>query len=185
MINQNPMFTKISNNIEFPSYKFNPKIYIKTPKSLFSYLKGYILNHPLFNLSNQNNLKQEILVNLKNSSNNECFEENIIQKNTTKTNSFETIKCLKNENEIRTNVQHRIVEDCGELFDFLTENYSNIFHEEVKKIIQILEEIIYSPPYSILFGRININKPKSNDNKKEKGVENNELFYEGFELSID
>ena len=37
--------------------------------------------------------------------------------------------------------------------------------EEIREIIKIMKEILYSPEYSILFGRINIEKPKIKEEK--------------------
>lgn len=53
---------------------------------------------------------------------------------------------------------------------------------KLKRLIDIMNIIIYTPPYQILFGRIVIGKP----NQKQKLYPNikniNELFYEGLGL---
>lgn len=41
----------------------------------------------------------------------------------------------------------------------------NEFLEEIREIIEIMKEILYCPEYSILFGRINIEKPKIKEEK--------------------
>lgn len=43
-----------------------------------------------------------------------------------------------------------------------------------------MEKIIFTPPYPILFGRINIAMPKPKKNKNLKEI--NALFYEGLGL---
>lgn len=50
------------------------------------------------------------------------------------------------------------------------------------KIIQIMKDIVYTPPYPILFGRISLTelKPKEKINRNQKEI--NELFYEGLDL---
>ena len=45
----------------------------------------------------------------------------------------------------------------------------NSLCEGITKIIQIMNDIIYTPPYPILFGRINISKKKP---KKEISKQN-------------
>lgn len=45
-----------------------------------------------------------------------------------------------------------------------------------------MEIILYTPPYSILFGRISIEKKKTNLETKQKPI--NEIFYEGFGIEI-
>ena len=89
------------------------------------------------------------------------------------------------EDEIDTE-DEMIFENLGVLFDFIIkdENMKKTFHEKINEIIKIMESIIYTPPYNILFGRIKIDK--QNSTKKEylyrKNI--NELFYEGFGIEI-
>mgnify|MGYP007106007470 CR=1 FL=1 len=58
----------------------------------------------------------------------------------------------------------------------------NSLCEGITKIIQIMNDIIYTPPYPILFGRINISKkkPKKEINPNQKEI--NRPFNEGLEL---
>ena len=60
-----------------------------------------------------------------------------------------------------------------------------IFIEEIRSIIYIMNEILYTPPYSILFGRISIEIPKPKPKPKQeeepgnrKDIDND--FYSGF-----
>lgn len=78
-----------------------------------------------------------------------------------------------------------IFSDPSELFDFAVKNNKNKLIETIKEIIHTIEEMIYKPPYSILFGRISIENP----NLKDKRVTScclrniNELFYEGLQIN--
>ncbi|KAK8895337.1 hypothetical protein M9Y10_023797 [Tritrichomonas musculus] len=88
------------------------------------------------------------------------------------------------EEEINKNEELRTFKDGNEIFEFIvsSEKYKNVFKEEIHKIIQFMNDIIYTPPYPILFGRINISKLKPKEIKYPFQKEINELFYEGFEL---
>lgn len=67
------------------------------------------------------------------------------------------------------------------LFDFVFQNEDeiNIFMNTIEQIIDIMMSILYTSPYSILFGRININTLSINTRNNI-----NELFYEGFGSDI-
>ena len=60
------------------------------------------------------------------------------------------------------------------------EDFKLIFIDKIEEIINIMKDIIYTPPYSILFGRINIEKPKECLNQNLHNI--NEFFYAGFTL---
>ena len=76
-----------------------------------------------------------------------------------------------------------IFDDPGKLFDYIVkkDELQNSFVGEVNEILIIMEKILFTPPYPILFGRISIKKPK------QKRIVSyypfikdiNELFYEG------
>ena len=76
-----------------------------------------------------------------------------------------------------------IFDDLGKLFDYIVkkDELQNSFVGEVNEILIIMEKILFTPPYPILFGRISIKKPK------QKRIVSyypfikdiNELFYEG------
>ncbi|KAK8896822.1 hypothetical protein M9Y10_014743 [Tritrichomonas musculus] len=74
--------------------------------------------------------------------------------------------------------------DGNEIFEFIVSNekYGNIFKEEINKIIQVMNDIIYTPPYPILFGRISISKRNQKVEQSPYKKEINELFYEGLGL---
>ncbi|KAK8840254.1 hypothetical protein M9Y10_031199 [Tritrichomonas musculus] len=79
-------------------------------------------------------------------------------------------------------------EDSEKLFDFVIQNkfLLDIFHQEIKDIIEKMRKILYIRPYQILFGRIflnnkpNISIPLLNPSIKDI----NEIFYEGFGIPI-
>ena len=83
----------------------------------------------------------------------------------------------KNEEEI-------IFEKSSEIFDFFIKNRKTkeIFNTEIRKIIKIMNLIIYKPPYHILFGRINIQtqKPKQSIHMNPNAKEINQSFYDAF-----
>ena len=79
-------------------------------------------------------------------------------------------------------------EDPGELFDSIfkdskfkknsisNEQLKTLLVNEIKSIIKIMNEILYKPPYSILFGRISISKTK----EKSTQFPIDQSFYDGF-----
>ncbi|KAK8883528.1 hypothetical protein M9Y10_042620 [Tritrichomonas musculus] len=81
-----------------------------------------------------------------------------------------------------------IFSDPGEFIDFVYKNeqQKTILIESIRDIIQSMKEILYTPPYVILFGRLHIRKRK--DCYKEINElfphqkEINELFYEGLDI---
>ena len=87
--------------------------------------------------------------------------------------------------EINTD-EEIVIEDLGYLFDIIikNENMKKIFRTKINEIIQIIESIIYTPPYNILFGRIRINKQKPIKKEYLHQKDINELFYEGFGIEI-
>ncbi|KAK8838320.1 hypothetical protein M9Y10_035743 [Tritrichomonas musculus] len=76
-----------------------------------------------------------------------------------------------------------VFRDPDQLFDFLVQNkkFQSIFIDEINEIIQTMETITYTPPYPILFGRLNLTKSKPKDNTNYRMEDINELFYEAFE----
>ena len=55
---------------------------------------------------------------------------------------------------------------------------------EIKEVIEIMEEILYTPPYLILFGRIIINNSKQKEEMKNNRKNINKFFYNGFGIDI-
>ena len=170
-------------------YKFHFLFDRNSPKESFSYLESFILNFPLFNL----NKKDQVVNDKKQSddSNNDDFKEGektefqkkkdnlIIEK--MKKNSDSDDFYYPNDFHSEINDEDLIFDDPDKLFDFFYPNNElrNIFHLEIQKIIRIMKEIIYTPPYAILLGRINIEKTEIN--VIDERVLINELFYEGFD----
>lgn len=78
------------------------------------------------------------------------------------------------------------IDDFGKLFDFILSNeeFKIIFVKEIKSIIQLMSDIIYTPPYSILFGRIDIDKTEQNEKINPKKQNINNEFYEGFGIKF-
>ncbi|KAK8886756.1 hypothetical protein M9Y10_042225 [Tritrichomonas musculus] len=191
-------FSKIS-SISNHSFS-NLMVMNLTVSDLFKQLKKCIFNFPEFNLINQPNLSQETkikcdFVECQNSSKqNDAssiqFDE--LQKHEDSFKSKEHQLKIKNselndddknsDNSIDANDIFVIeneeddpIKDIERLFDFIIwKGYD--FSNEIKNIIDIMEEIIFSHPYPILFGRIFVRKPKS------YMKEINDLFYAGFEL---
>ena len=57
-------------------------------------------------------------------------------------------------------------------------NLKAILIKEIKNIIDIMNKILYTPPYPILFGHISISKPKEKVELKQRAID--ESFYDGF-----
>ena len=92
----------------------------------------------------------------------------------------ENLNDLNNHiNEQDLNKNDVVFDDPVKLLEFVIENpeFLEIFKNEISNVIKLMEKIVYTPPYLILFGRINIEKPKQ---KTLEGVSN--LFYEGFRI---
>lgn len=94
----------------------------------------------------------------------------------------ETIK-IENEIFISDDI---IFNSPDELFDYILKfpKFKELFIKEINEIIQNMKEILLIPPYSILFGRINIENDHNKREEKNKfsGKDINELFYEGLSL---
>ncbi|KAK8900151.1 hypothetical protein M9Y10_002474 [Tritrichomonas musculus] len=178
-------------------------------ENFFIYLKSFILSFPLFNLSNQPNLNIEEIFNLFNHDIPSLAEKNFNEESITNEMDeiivnqeiIEKIEKRKNlekegikkeirieeqlrEEEINFDNDEMIFKDGNEIFEFIISNekYRDIFSREIHKIIQIMNEIIYTPPYPILFGRISISKFKQKEEVNPNMKEINELFYEGLGL---
>lgn len=192
-------------NIEHLNYHFYFKLQNKEEylNNIFSYLKRIIFNFPLFNLINQPNLDLKRYSNIfqqnnngfqikKNDDNNKnaqliSVNENIINKE----EYFKLLEEKKSPTKFSLESKHILgddilFEDPSQLFDYIM-NYSEsnpnsnikmIFIKEIIEIINIMKEILYTPPYLILFGRIYIIKPKLKEEDKRKDIDQN--FYDGF-----
>lgn len=102
------------------------------------------------------------------------------------------LKCSLNQNLLKkkeplefNNEKSRIIifNEPSKLFDFAIQNnkLKSYLIDEIKNIIHAMTEILYKPPYRILFGRIKIVK---NHNYDKKVVQQNredidQNFYDG------
>ena len=78
----------------------------------------------------------------------------------------------------------RVFTNTDDLIDFIIENneFQQFFLNEIRSIIDLMNEILYRPPLTILFGRINIEKSTTNSENHIKDI--NEIFYQGFALKL-
>ena len=112
---------------------------------------------------------------------------------------------FNNEEQNKQNQFNEIkkIKEPGELFDFVIHNSTKattksesscdsnstsksklaaIFIKEIKEIIEIMEEVLYTPPYFILFGFIYLFKIESEEEEEvDTRQKIDESFYEGFE----
>lgn len=203
-------FSKLKMNENNSSrYEYN----MNKLKESLPYLKSIILNFPPFNLINQTNLDHEIIEKLtelqkdemkhpKNDKKNNHWidvgrhiEKEKIKKLKMKGNIFsdEEENLLEEEEEINDDdvikaLKHFIFNNPDELFEFVIKNddLKNALINSIREIIDIMNAVLYTPPYPILFGKINISKQQHKiiTEQKKKYVEINELFYEGFGFQI-
>lgn len=105
---------------------------------------------------------------------------------------FQNLELPKNETNSKS---EKIFEDPEILFDFIFNesilsddsnsdlDLKQCFIKEIKEIIKIMENILYTKPYSILFGRISIEKSKAEFNERNSTEKNvDQSFFEGFGL---
>ena len=92
--------------------------------------------------------------------------------------------CAPNKNEHNTLETVKEFKDPRVLFDFVFSGKNTdselkaILINEIKSIINIMNQILYTPPYPILFGRISIAKPKEKFKSKQIAID--QSFYDGF-----
>ena len=124
------------------------------------------------------NIKEKVIKDIKEI----VFEENngrVIKDNKERVIEENNERVIEYSNE-------RVFNDPNILFDFVIENscsdsnIKTIFINEIKSIIDIMKSILYNPPYSILFGRISLDNRKSQNVKREKSINIDINFYEGF-----
>ena len=79
-------------------------------------------------------------------------------------------------------------EDPNDLFDIIKENESLITEllSCINETIQKMENILYKPPYLILFGRIPIMSQRKQDKPShDTSININHNFFEGFESNLE
>lgn len=175
------VFSKLKVEKEDTIYKFGFDSKGKTAKNCFEYLKDFILNFPLFNLKHQPNInlklnKVELQKKVsKLTSISELTEKKILEKELVAKNKFDENNHVGQKQNKKVNIDY---------YDYIIQNdkLKEPFIEEIKNIIYLMNSILYTPPYNILFGRINIEKTKPVD-EIDTNLENiNDLFYEGFDI---
>ena len=100
-----------------------------------------------------------------------------------KVENIKKMKINQNENQENFGFVNVLVDDPSELFDCVLKNIESIdiFIHQIKNVICLMEEILYSPPYEILFGRINIVKSFQLEKLKKSLLKNiDQSFYDGF-----
>ena len=97
---------------------------------------------------------------------------------TTKMDKYIITEQNNNENDLIYYNQN--IEEPAKLFDvaFMSQELRNCFIKEIEIIIQVLENILHTPPFPILFSRIWI------CNQKTKIPKINNTFYEGFGINL-
>lgn len=103
--------------------------------------------------------------------------------------SFEPNDTNENINNDINNQKKPLFDNPENLFDYIVDNNErimNTFIDELDDIMDTFENILYTYPYSILFGRISNFKPKPKPKevfyKNMKDINN--IFYEGFGIEI-
>lgn len=139
---------------QFPNYKF------KNGNKKDSFLKKFILGFPLFNLKYRYKWEKN-------------YDPDIFD-------YFSNVNTKINHIDDEFNL---FFNDPSKFFDNLINNEEKRrkFIDDINEIIDIMKSILYTPPYSILFGRIiitpNIFVPTNN----KKNI--NKDFYEGFNIT--
>lgn len=191
------LISRIQNVSPKLSYKFQFHFQQDKIENSFLYIAKFILCFPFFNLINQTNLNNDILLFIN-------FLSNINYKKTEAENKFAykydendferekicLIKANKENEKYQSNsfisMKEIVFENPSDLFDFSTKNrqIKYIFMMEIKNIIKVVENIIYTPPYDILFGRINIEKVCEPLIKENILMNIGKSFYDGFDLDV-
>ena len=182
------------------THKFHFIFNTNETESNFSYLRFFIFNYPLFNFTRQIKNNFGIKKQISGHNPNNKYNQNIILKtifNDPKSRNLKIPKNKLNFEELVINETIQIENDIfisddiifnspDELFDYIFKfpKFKELFIKEINEIIQNMKEILLVPPYSILFGRINIENDhnKREENNKFSGKDINELFYEGLSL---
>ncbi|KAK8883474.1 hypothetical protein M9Y10_042566 [Tritrichomonas musculus] len=195
-------FSKLIQNTEDLTYSFKYKFVNDGKNNHSSYLKFFFLNFPLFNLRKQPNINS--ILNQIEKELNQTFsnDEIIIESETPSKNFIEKIELLDfaikenvNEkmklnkriviqNETKSPQKELVFDNPNDFFEFRTQNkeFKNNFIKEINDLIQLIDSILYTPPYSILFGRILIEKE---DAIKESNSSINNIddsFYNGLQI---
>ncbi|KAK8847752.1 hypothetical protein M9Y10_018781 [Tritrichomonas musculus] len=180
----NRSVSKLNIDNENISHPFQFVINNENNENPFSYLKIFILNFPLFNLQKQPNinLSSELFVEKPKVISDASDFKYEIKSNKTHKREFLNENGNYNSDSYCNNGDRMIFKDPNKLFDFVMEDKSLIkqFKDEINDIINTIDKIIYTPPYSFLFGRVILEKSKNKLQRTDKFKKDiNELFYEG------
>lgn len=174
------------------TYKFRFEYHKqKANENPFSYLRFFILNFPTFNLKNQPNLILNSDLFVHPNDLNAHQNNNEIKQKLQNIGSKQLLSEIKKQNDDISFVKKNddikkiiIFENTNDLFDFAINDFilKPKFDETIKNILHIMKNIIYTPPYAFLFGRIVLEKLKNNPEEDINPyiVDINESFYEGF-----
>ena len=156
------------------------------------------INNNNYDSKDNNNAISIDFDNIKNNNNYDSKDNNkaiSIDFDNIENNNKELAKFMKINSKLVEKESYKIESkklsktDPKKLFADMYENElkKELFIQKIKKVLLIMKDILYTPPYYILFGRININNPSSNikRHQKPKIQEINDIFYEGFEFLID
>lgn len=150
--------------------------------NVFSFLKKFIIDNPLFNLRNQPNLDFDKYIDKDSSDLNNQIKIKIkvpkrIFNDEIKMKKIKIFDSDENDDDI--------IDDPSKLFDFIIHDYiySSQFSNKIHEITQIMNEILEKPPYLILFGRIYINREVQTTKSSQK-QDLNQSFFDGFAFDI-
>ena len=193
-------FSKLKIDERDSNYSFHFQAQNDDPKKFFKYIKDFIINFPLFNFSKTNAKEKFVKIQLQLNQNIIYLPKNMkdevdlipvkgeVNKNLVNHPAIISKKII-NESTVQIEQADKLLkietfEDPGELFDFVVRSpeITKFFIEEIKDIINMMHSSLYTRPYNILFGRINIEKPKPKQEIHHKLNDINELFYRGFDI---
>lgn len=185
------------------NYKFSYKIENNDDRNMFSYIKYFIFNYPDFGLVDdqiQSSMKEDrtsIKQKIKSKNSNHLVAQNIDDESKFKLKAYKN-KIENNENNAFNETNYKFdmnkydksiykhsINDPKDLFEFMEEKeeFKNSFIQEINEIIDDMKKLLYTPPYSILLGRMKIKKSiNALHQNKQKHMDHN--FYEGFEFNI-
>ncbi|KAK8841347.1 hypothetical protein M9Y10_026961 [Tritrichomonas musculus] len=166
-------------------------------KYMYSFLHDVIFkyndfNFPNHNDDNDNNKKENKKEKKKNVNEHlnqkiidKMTQEKIFEKNKFAINSFEEEEDIEIKIEVKDEFKKMYFVDASTFFDLVCSNlnFKKDFIQEILSIIGEMDQILYSNPYHILFGRIDNRKPKKILHKFIK-KDINRLFYKGFGIKI-
>lgn len=159
-------------------FEYNTKDnYQQTKKeNSFSWIKDFIFNYPDFDFSDIQDTRKRLTDSVPGKRETFIDSEN------------EDIKLLNYNDYLDGNENYDFIEETAinnpfDLFDFMmvNEESKKKFVRGIHETIEEMKKILYKPPYSILFGRINMGKSNHKQIHRLKRTNINKEFYAGFE----